>query len=81
MTPAELIAWRSRMGWSVSEAARQLELSRNGYAAYERGFAVNDWSMRVPRPIPRHVELACERLEQITRGSAAPLGSMPAQTT
>ena len=69
MTPSALIAWRSRMGWSVNEAARQLGLSRNGYAAYERGYvigAVHGFSDRKPRPIPRHVELACERLLQIS---------------
>ena len=73
MTPADLDRWRSRMGWTAKEAAAQLGLSQNGYAAYERGWVwrankedgrEHDFT-RKPRPIPKHVELACERLEQM----------------
>ena len=72
MTPAELTAWRSRMGWTAKKASQELGLSEKGYAAYERGWACTgqyrDGSFRyAERPIPKHVELACERLEQITK--------------
>jgi len=60
MSSAELIAWRERMGITKGEAAKALGLSPNGYGAYERGYYGS-----CPRPIPRHVELACERLEQL----------------
>ena len=67
MTPAQLTAWRTRMGLTKSRAAEALGLSPNGYGAYERGYVQNDPSPlgRMDRPIPRHVELACERLEQL----------------
>jgi hypothetical protein len=77
MTPADLIAWRFRMGWTAKAAAEQLGLSVNGYAAYERGFVTgsksevgpNGWPTfpLKPRPIPKHVALACERLEEVGR--------------
>ena len=72
MTPADLAAWRTRMGWLKGEAAKALGLSLNGYGAYERGFALptpNSYYMR-PRPIPKHVELACERLEEMTKSAS-----------
>ena len=73
MTPAALQDWRKRLGLTAKAAAEALGLSINGYAAYERGWAAVDreytfekelvsWR-ESPRPIPRHVELACERLE------------------
>lgn len=72
MTPTELKAWRSRLGWDPKQAARKLSLSQNGYAAYERGYIdqmrdIKGWGVgkRIPRPIPTHVALACERLEQM----------------
>ena len=52
MTAASLAAWRLSLGFSKSEAARQLGLSRNGYAALEAG----------RRPIPLYVALACAAL-------------------
>ncbi len=52
MTAASLSAWRVRLELSKSEAARQLGLSRNGYAALEAG----------RRPIPLYVALACAAL-------------------
>ena len=60
MSSEELIAWRERMGITKGEAAKALGLSPNGYGAYERGYYGG-----CRRPIPRHVELACERLEQL----------------
>ena len=49
MTPGSFTAWRSRLGFSKSEAARRLGLSRNSIIAYENGTA----------EIPLHVALAC----------------------
>lgn len=87
MTPADLQAWRSRMGWTAKKASQALGLSEKGYAAYERGYVNRPLgqvrghvSSYQARPVPKHVELACERLEQVTRDRSAPLGSMPAQT-
>jgi transcriptional regulator with XRE-family HTH domain len=60
MTPAELIAWRKRLGLTAKSAAAELGLSINGYAAYERGTAPDGRR----RPIPRHVELATRWLER-----------------
>ena len=49
MTPASFAAWRERLGFSKSDAARRLGLSRNSIIAYETGAS----------PIPLHVALAC----------------------
>lgn len=68
MTPAELVAWRARMGMTAKASAEALGLSVNGYAAYERGWAMvmrDGLNFCDPRPIPKHVALACERLEQM----------------
>ena len=67
VTPQQLIDWRKRLGLTAKAAAEQLGLSINGYAAYERGYVGRGSAMkkRIPRPIPKHVELACERLEQL----------------
>lgn len=70
MTPAELVAWRARMGMTAKAAAEALGLSVNGYAAYERGFVYlmpenGELLRRQARSIPKHVALACERLEQL----------------
>lgn len=65
MTPAALIQWRARMGLTAKAAAQALGLSQNGYAAYERGWVVQGNMLQVRRPVPRHVALACERLEQL----------------
>lgn len=66
MTPAALQAWRARMGWTAKRAAQELGLSQNGYAAYERGWVWEGgkYGGQAPRPIPRHVELACCELER-----------------
>ena len=69
MTPAALQDWRKRLGLTAKAAAEQLGLSQNGYAAYDawmgghgepigRGTAATAL-YRNPRPIPKHVELAC----------------------
>jgi DNA-binding XRE family transcriptional regulator len=64
MTPASLKAWRERMGWTKARAASALELSPNGYAALEAGFAKGPLTGKdLPRPIRRHIELACLALE------------------
>lgn len=71
MTHAALQSWRARMGWTAKRAAQELGLSQNGYAAYERGWVQPYGSggigllYRLDRPIPRHVGLAAERLEQL----------------
>jgi len=57
MSPASLKSWRERLGLTKAEAARRLGLSPNAYAAYERGHYNG-----APRPIPRHVALACAAL-------------------
>jgi hypothetical protein len=58
MTPESLMAWRERMRWSKSAAARELGLSITGYFQYEAGkpLAGRKWQ---PRPIPKTVALAC----------------------
>ena len=63
MSPASLKAWRERMGWTKARAAQELELSPNGYAALEAGFAIGPRSGMRERPIRRHIELACLALE------------------
>ena len=96
MIPAELTAWRKRLGLTKGDAAKALGLSPNGYGAYERGYLINrrmakrgergttsDGAVAKPhergwieeeqsRPIPLHVELACERLEQLATATAHP---------
>jgi|SRR5271166_1256938 len=57
MTPQELIAFRTRMGWNRTELARRLEISASGLADYELGHSRG--KNRQPAPIPRLVELAC----------------------
>lgn len=46
---ADLRAWRDRMGWSQSDAAAALDLSRRSIIGYEAG----------QQAIPRVVVLAC----------------------
>jgi DNA-binding XRE family transcriptional regulator len=75
MTTADLQAWRSRLGLTAKAAAEALGLSINGYAAYERGYIemTTDYLRgkpvvgRSPRPVPKHVALACERLEDLAK--------------
>jgi transcriptional regulator with XRE-family HTH domain len=49
MTPATLLAWRERLGFNQSEAARRLGCSRNAYLNWETGRS----------RIPLYVALAC----------------------
>ena len=66
MTPAELTAWRSRLGLTAKAAAEALGLSINGYAAYERGYVemtALGCNGKAQRPIPKHVEYATAYLE------------------
>jgi transcriptional regulator with XRE-family HTH domain len=65
VTPADLTAWRQRMGLNKQQAAEALGLSINGYAAYERGYIGRDAAdhRHMPRPIPLHVALACAALK------------------
>jgi DNA-binding XRE family transcriptional regulator len=51
-SPLSFAAWRARLGFSKSEAARRLGLSRNSIIDYEAGKA----------RIPVHVALACAAL-------------------
>jgi transcriptional regulator with XRE-family HTH domain len=52
MTPAELTAWRARLGLSKVEAAKALGCARYSLAIWEQG----------KRPIPKYIELACQWL-------------------
>lgn len=54
MTPAAFTAWRERMGFSVSDAAREFEVSRNWIMKFESGESV----------IKRHIALACAAIEK-----------------
>ena len=77
MTSAELIAWRKRLGLTAKAAAAQLGfLFRGGYAAYEGdGMYVmpfnGELQRRKERSIPKHVALACERLEWVAGATKA----------
>lgn len=53
MTPADLTAWRDRMGLNQTRAAIALGISRNALIAYETG----------KQQPPRYVELASKWLE------------------
>ena len=69
MTPSDLTAWRTRMGLTKGQAAEALGLSLNSWTNYARGWALVLMRGRplikekVARPIPRHIELACQMLE------------------
>lgn len=60
MTPADLLAWRQRMGYSHQEAADALGIAKNTYQEMERGA---DFKTGKPRPIDRRTDLACAALE------------------
>jgi DNA-binding transcriptional regulator YiaG len=53
MTPADLVAWRERMGLSKSAAAAALGCHRNALANWEKG----------AYPPPPYIALACDALE------------------
>jgi transcriptional regulator with XRE-family HTH domain len=57
MTPQELIALRTRLGWDRSKLARRLGISPSRLADFERGCSRGKHSQ--PAPIPKAVELAC----------------------
>jgi transcriptional regulator with XRE-family HTH domain len=57
MTPQDLIAFRTRMGWNRAELARRLAISISRLADYECGRTRGKNPQ--PAPIPRVVELAC----------------------
>jgi len=57
MTPYDLIAFRTRMGWTRTELARRLEISASRLSDYELGHTRGRKPQ--PAPIPRLVELAC----------------------
>jgi transcriptional regulator with XRE-family HTH domain len=57
MTPQDLIAFRTRMGWNRTELARRLEISPSRLADFELGCTRGRNPQ--PAPIPRLVELAC----------------------
>lgn len=61
MRPHELTELRARMGWSLAELGRRLELSPSRLADYEAG--ITRGQERRPAPIPKVVELACAWLE------------------
>lgn len=68
MTPEALKEWRERLGFTKTQACAALGLSPNAYAAYERGYLETPvWGglgnpLRRPRPIPKHIALACKAL-------------------
>lgn len=53
MTPADLRAFRKRLGLTQTEAAEAMGLTKQAIYLYESG----------RNPIPRLVELACEAIE------------------
>ena len=59
MTAAELAAWRDQLGWSLTEAAEQLGITRRAYIYLEAG---ETSSGRKLKSIPRSYELACAEL-------------------
>lgn len=52
MTPAELRAWRTHMGWSQAQAAEKMEITQQVYSRHERGEV----------KIDRRTALACAAL-------------------
>ncbi|PYE98907.1 hypothetical protein C8J35_103508 [Rhizobium sp. PP-F2F-G38] len=59
MSPEDFKAWRSAMGFSQTEAAAALDISKGSIELYERGARRDDGR---PVLIPRTVELACSAL-------------------
>lgn len=62
MTPADLRAWRMRLGWTQAAAARQLDMTPQHYRKLEGGKS----------PIERRTILSCERLEHAPASRLAP---------
>jgi len=61
MTHQELLDFRTRLGWSLAELGRRLQISPSRLADYETGHTRG--RARRPAPIPKVVELACRWLE------------------
>jgi transcriptional regulator with XRE-family HTH domain len=61
MTPAEFLAYRRRLGWSLSTLARKLGVGASRLADYEAGHTRGQ--NRRLAPIPKVVELALKWLE------------------
>ncbi|HAT51346.1 MAG: helix-turn-helix domain-containing protein [Nitrospirae bacterium] len=59
MNNHKLKAWRGRMGWSKTDAAKRLGVSRNQYLRYEKGIGNDEKKVKIPQT----VALACEALE------------------
>ncbi|MBF0131171.1 MAG: helix-turn-helix transcriptional regulator [Magnetococcales bacterium] len=59
MNNHKLKAWRGRMGWSKTDAAKKLGVSRNQYLRYEKGIGNDEKKVKIPQT----VALACEALE------------------
>ena len=59
MNNHKLKAWRGRMEWSKTDAAKRLGVSRNQYLRYEKGIGNDEKKVKIPQT----VELACEALE------------------
>jgi transcriptional regulator with XRE-family HTH domain len=57
MTPQQLIAFRTRMGWDRTKLARRLEISVSRLTDYELGHTRGNQQRTAP--IPKVVELAC----------------------
>src|SRR5258707_66747 len=64
MTPQDLIAFRTRMGWNRAELARRLDISPSRLTDYELGHSRGRRPQ--PAPIPRLVELACHWKRLVT---------------
>lgn len=60
MTPTDLDDWRSRMGYSVREACRELDISQDRWRRMMAGGR-----------IPRHIDLACAALERCRSPASA----------
>jgi len=59
MTATELVACRDQLGWSLTEAAEQLGITRRAYIYLEGG---ESSSGRKIEFIPRSYELTCAEL-------------------
>ena len=65
MTPKQFAAWRKRMGYSYTDAADALGISRRQVIRYEKGEKPEPGnpSGTVDVVIPRVLELACKAIE------------------
>ncbi len=61
MDAREIIAWRERLGWSLTQAAEALGVERRTYVRYEAS----------DRPIARPIEKLCRLIELYGTGIAA----------